>query len=240
MTYNIKLSRTASAVVKSSGEILIAGFLLVVLNQEPTERFPPGNRGGKTMENQLVLASSSPRRQELFKQVKIPFTIRVAEIDESKITTTNPENKVTKLATLKGRAVPIHDEREVILAADTIVAYKGKILGKPKTKTEAKNMISSLSGEIHDVFTGVMIRSKKMEKTFVSRTKVEFWALKSEEIAAYIETDEPYDKAGGYGIQSLGSVFVKQIIGDYYNVMGLPLSKVFRELKTFGVYSSLR
>lgn len=192
------------------------------------------------MENKLVLASSSPRRKELLQQVNIPFTVRVAEIDESVITTTKPKEKVIKLATLKGRKVPILSEQEVILAADTIVAFKGEVLEKPKTREEAKEMISSLSGDIHDVFTGVMIRTKKKEVTFASRTKVEFWPLSDKEIITYIESDEPYDKAGGYGIQSLGALFVKQIVGDYYNVMGLPLSEVARRLKKFGIYSSLQ
>ncbi len=94
-------------------------------------------------------------------------------------------------------------------------------------------MISRLSGSIHEVFTGVMIRSTEESKIFVERTMVEFWPLKEDEIDWYLSTDEPYDKAGAYGIQSIGAMFVKQIIGDYYNVVGLPISRVVRELREF-------
>lgn len=186
--------------------------------------------------NKLILASSSPRRQELIKQVKIPFTVRTPNIDESLIIAKDPVERVTQLATIKGRNVPIQDENEVILAADTVVAYKQTIFEKPKNRKEAFQMISALSGDVHDVFTGVMIRSDHEERVFVERTKVVFWPLTPEEIEWYVSTNDPYDKAGAYGIQSLGSIFVKEIIGDYYNVVGLPLSRVVRELKHFLIY----
>lgn len=186
--------------------------------------------------NKLILASSSPRRQELIKQVKIPFTVRTPNIDESLIIAKDPVERVTQLATIKGRNVPIQDENEVILAADTVVAYKQTIFEKPKNREEAFQMISALSGDVHDVFTGVMIRSDHEERVFVERTKVVFWPLTPEEIEWYVSTNDPYDKAGAYGIQSLGSIFVKEIIGDYYNVVGLPLSRVVRELKHFLIY----
>lgn len=189
------------------------------------------------MNKKLILASSSPRRQQLLKQVKIPYTVRTADVNESTITTSDPYKKVTELAKLKGRSLPLGSDREVILSADTLIALDEEILEKPKTKEEAYDMISSLSGKIHEVLTGVTLRSKNKERTFVECTKVEFWPLSEEDIRAYINTDEPYDKAGAYGIQSLGAIFVKQLIGDYYNVMGLPLSKVVRELKDFHITS---
>ncbi len=188
------------------------------------------------MGKELILASSSPRRQELLKQVNIPFQIRTANVDESVIQTTNPIEKVKQLAELKGQAIPFQHKNEVILAADTIVAHNERIFEKPKDKEEAYYMMSTFSGNSHDVYTGVLIRSDEKEVIFVEKTKVEFWPLTDEEIKWYISTDDPYDKAGGYGIQSLGSIFVKQIVGDYYNVMGLPISKVVRKLRDFQIY----
>ncbi|WP_163536151.1 Maf family protein [Gracilibacillus sp. YIM 98692] len=187
------------------------------------------------MNNKLILASSSPRRQELLKQVRISYTLRKQDFDESQISTANPEDKVRQLAIHKGLGVPIHDN-EIILSADTVVSYNQQIFEKPQNKEEAYQMISALSGGIHEVFTGVMLRSEKQEKVFVERTKVEFWTLSDEEIQWYLLTDEPYDKAGAYGIQNTGAMFVKQIIGDYYNVVGLPISRVIRELKHFSVF----
>ncbi|SER27118.1 septum formation protein [Gracilibacillus ureilyticus] len=188
------------------------------------------------MENQLILASSSPRRQELLKQVKIPFTVRIPAVDESLNKTLDPHEKVAQLALLKGRHVMIENEKEVVLAADTIVAFQNRIFEKPENKEEAKEMITALSGKVHEVYTGVVIKSNQKERVFVEKTEVEFWQLHDEEINSYISSDEPYDKAGGYGIQSIGSMFVKGIKGDYYNVVGLPVSWVVRELQKFLVY----
>lgn len=184
----------------------------------------------------LILASSSPRRQQLLKQVNIPFQLRIPNIDESKILAADPVEKVKQLAMIKAKHVPIHDESEVILAADTVVAFERTIFEKPKDKTEAYHMITTLSGNAHDVYTGVMIRSQDDERIFVERTQVVFWPLTQEEIEWYVSTSDPYDKAGAYGIQSLGSMFVKEIVGDYYNVVGLPLSRVVRELRDFSIY----
>lgn len=183
----------------------------------------------------LILASSSPRRQELLNQVRIPFTIRKPDFDESLIQTADPVEKVKQLAERKGLNVRLTDKDEVILSSDTVVSFQQQIFEKPKNKTEALQMISALSGETHEVYTGVMIRSANEQIVFTEQTKVEFWPLSDEEIEWYISTDDPYDKAGAYGIQSLGAMLVKQIIGDYYNVMGLPISRVVRELRGFGV-----
>lgn len=185
----------------------------------------------------LILASSSPRRQELLNQAQIPFTVRKADTNESQITTNILTDKVTQLAMLKGREVSFMDDQEVILSADTVVSFNQQIYGKPKNKKEAIQMLASLSGNVHDVYTGVTIRSITDELTFVERTKVEFWPLEKGEIEKYVSSEEPYDKAGAYGIQSLGALFVKQIVGDYYNVVGLPISRVTRELRKFDVYS---
>lgn len=187
------------------------------------------------MPKTLILASSSPRRQELLQQVNIPFQIRKPLFDESVIQTTDPRQRVKELAAAKGKAVS-PQENEVILSSDTVVSFKGKIFEKPQTKTEAQEMLTALSGNTHDVFTGVMIRSKEKECVFAERTEVEFWPLAKETMDWYISTEEPYDKAGAYGIQSLGAMFVKQIVGDYYNVVGLPISRVVKELSDFGIY----
>ncbi|QGH33720.1 septum formation inhibitor Maf [Gracilibacillus salitolerans] len=184
----------------------------------------------------LILASSSPRRQELLRQVHIPFTIRKPEVDESQITVTDPAEKVKQLAMLKGRDVPIQDKDEVILSADTVVSLQQNIFEKPTAKQAAFKMIEAMSGHKHEVYTGVMLRSSDQEIVFVESTTVEFWPLTEEEIISYVETDEPYDKAGGYGIQSVGAMFVKGIIGDYYNVVGLPISRVVRELSKFEIF----
>jgi len=184
----------------------------------------------------LILASSSPRRQALLQQVQIPFTIRTEKVDESQVKTIDPIEKVKQLAILKGKAIPLMDETEIILAADTAVSYQQTIFEKPKNRTDAFQMLSTLSGNIHDVFTGVYIRSHDSEITFVEKTEVEFWPLSEGEIEWYLATDDPYDKAGAYGIQSIGAVFVKRIIGDYYNVVGLPVSRVVRALKEISFF----
>lgn len=188
------------------------------------------------MTKNLILASSSPRRQELLHQVQIPFTLRTSQIDESNIKTNNPSEKVKQLAILKGKNVSIQQKNEVILSADTVVSYNHQIFEKPKNKEDAIQMLSVLNGSIHDVYTGVMIRSQSDEVVFVEQTKVEFWPLSDEEINWYVSLNDPYDKAGAYGIQSIGAIFVKQIIGDYYNVVGLPISRVVRELKKFSIH----
>ncbi|SEU08775.1 septum formation protein [Salinibacillus kushneri] len=190
------------------------------------------------MTSQLVLASSSPRRQELLEKVQVPFVIRKPDVDESSVTSNTPKEKVWQLAKLKGEHVIIKDEREVILAADTVVSYRNQIFEKPNNEREAFQMLSRLSGERHEVWTGFMIRSNMHEEIFTHKTEVEFWPLSDEEIEAYLSTQEAFDKAGAYGIQGQGSIFVKQIIGDYYNVVGLPVSHVVRELRKYDIFPS--
>lgn len=187
------------------------------------------------MSNKLILGSLSPRRQELLKQVNIPFTVRNPNVDESKITSNDPIEKVEQLASLKAKNISL-SENEVILSADTVVAYQNNIFEKPQSKEDAYHMISKLSGNIHDVYTGVMLRSLHESKMIVERTEVEFLPLTEEEIHWYISTEEPYDKAGAYGIQSLGASLVRKINGDFYNVVGLPLSRVVRELRYFSIF----
>lgn len=186
------------------------------------------------MKTALVLASNSPRRRQLLQEAGLVFTIRPSTIEEHMDQTLPPSQVVTDLAAQKAESVPKNDE-EVVLGADTIVTIDGKILGKPSNEEEAFKTLRFLSGRTHEVFTGVALVKGKETSTFYSRTEVTFYELTDEEIMRYIGTGEPMDKAGAYGIQGKGALFVKEISGDYYAVVGLPLSKTVRELKKLGV-----
>lgn len=177
----------------------------------------------------LVLASKSPRRSEILKNSGIEFTVRSANADETIQDGTAPQDAVVFLATRKAMAVERADD-ETVLGADTVVVLDGEILGKPHSREEAFNMIKKLSGRIHSVFTGVCAIGGGISITFAEETRVQFYELTDEEINAYIDTDEPYDKAGAYGIQGLASKFVRRIEGDYFNVMGLPVSAIYEKI----------
>ena len=177
----------------------------------------------------LVLASKSPRRSEILKNAGIDFTVRVADADETIPDGTKPCDAVVFLAARKAMAVERADD-EVVLGADTVVVLDDKILGKPKNKDDAFNMIKMLSGRVHSVFTGVCAIGDGISLTFAEETKVEFYPLSDDEINEYIDTDEPYDKAGAYGIQGLASKFISGIQGDYFNVVGLPISSVYKKI----------
>ncbi|WP_236560963.1 nucleoside triphosphate pyrophosphatase [Pontibacillus sp. HMF3514] len=191
------------------------------------------------MNNQLILASSSPRRRELLNQVNIQHKVKKQDVDESNVPFYNPRTYVQTLAERKGRSIGFESDQEVILSADTIVSHEGEVLEKPKTREEAFQMLRSLSGQTHQVYTGVMLRSPEQEMFIVDQTSVEFWPLSKEDIELYLDTGDSFDKAGGYGIQTEGAMLVKQISGDYNNVVGLPLSRVVRSLRTFGIYPSI-
>lgn len=177
----------------------------------------------------LVLASKSPRRSEILKNAGIDFTVRVADADEAIPTGTSPEDAVVFLAARKALAVE-RTEDETVLGADTVVVLDGEILGKPKGRGDAFNMLKSLSGRVHSVFTGVCAIGNGLSMTFAEETKVEFYKLTDEEIYTYIDTGEPYDKAGAYGIQGLASKFIRSIEGDYFNVVGLPISAIYQKI----------
>lgn len=177
----------------------------------------------------LVLASKSPRRSEILKNAGIDFVVRVADADETIPAGTNPEDAVVFLAARKAMAVE-RAEDETVLGADTVVVLDGEILGKPKDKEDAFNMIKRLSGRVHSVFTGVCAIGNGISMTFAEETKVEFYKLTDEEINTYINTSEPYDKAGAYGIQGLASKFIRAIEGDYFNVVGLPMSAIYQKI----------
>lgn len=182
----------------------------------------------------IILASASPRRKELMALAGIPFEARPVDADETILCCTPPEGAVMMLATRKAQLAAEHFPDDLIIGADTIVAVGKHIYGKPDTGEEAFEMLSALSGKTHQVFTGVCIYTKSGHRNaFCTRTDVTFFPLSEEEIRAYIATGEPMDKAGAYGIQGKGALLVEKIDGDYYNVVGLPISRLVRELKSF-------
>ncbi|WP_017726728.1 Maf family protein [Halalkalibacterium ligniniphilum] len=183
----------------------------------------------------FILASGSPRRKQLLEQVHYTFQVVTSSIDEQIDPTLTPEQTVQQLALQKAKDIAIQYPDAVVLGADTVVAYEDHILGKPSEQMEAKEMLSMLAGKAHNVFTGVALVFNQEFETFAERTSVQFWPLTEEEINAYVESGEPFDKAGSYGIQGFGSYLVKEIKGDYFNVVGLPLARTMRALEKFGV-----
>ncbi len=184
----------------------------------------------------IILASGSPRRKELLKMAGLKFTTLASEIPEYVPDSVPPEKRSGFLAELKASAMSVFHPQNIIIGADTTVLCEGRILGKPKTAQEAKEMLRFLSGKVHSVLTGVSIIYSDEEdaETFISETKVEFYPLSEEEIEAYVATGEPMDKAGAYGIQGKGCCLVKRIEGDYFTVVGLPVAEVMRRLKAHG------
>lgn len=177
----------------------------------------------------IVLASKSPRRQELIRLITDDFTVASADADETLPHPMSPSDAVMYLSEIKAR--PLADGKNTVIGADTVVALEGSILGKPKDKDDAFRMLRSLSGKTHSVYTGVTIIKGEKADTFFEKTDVEFYDLSDEEIADYISTGEPMDKAGAYGIQGYGALLVKKISGDFFNVVGLPVGKLNCELK---------
>ncbi|WP_276769182.1 nucleoside triphosphate pyrophosphatase [Fannyhessea vaginae] len=184
----------------------------------------------------MILASASPRRKELLNQVGIYPQIIPSSCDEHAYPNEKPLDLVQRLAHMKAHACPCTDTSTCVLAADTIVwTQTGKILGKPHDDNDAAYKLRLLSGGMHNVSTAVSILYQGKETAFVSTTHVWFYALSNEEINTYIQTGEPRDKAGAYGIQGLGAALVEHIEGDYYTVVGLPLARVVRCLRQLGV-----
>ncbi len=183
----------------------------------------------------LILASGSPRRQELLRLITPDFTVRVSGAEEHVQPGLTPAQTVEMLARVKGEAVFRECPGETVLSADTVVELGGVLLGKPASPEEAAEMLRALSGKTHRVFTGVCILAPGKCSVFHECTEVTFYPLSEEEIAAYVTTGEPFDKAGAYGIQGRGALLVEGIKGDYYNVMGFPVAKAARELRRFGI-----
>ncbi len=176
----------------------------------------------------LILASKSPRRKELMEYIGEEFEIASAQVDESYDESLSPCEVVEYLSKIK--AMPLKNEKDIVIGADTVVATDNKILGKPKDEDDAFLMLKTLSGKEHKVYTGVTLIKGEKTKTFSVETKVYFYPLTDEEIKEYIKTGEPMDKAGAYGIQGKGCLLIEKIDGDYFNVVGLPVSRLKKEL----------
>ncbi|MGN0536057.1 MAG: Maf family protein [Eubacterium sp.] len=172
----------------------------------------------------LILASKSPRRKELLSLITENFVIKTANVDETLPRGITPDKAVEYLSKIK--AEPFANGVDTVIGADTVVAVDGKILGKPANRQEAFDMLKTLSGKYHSVFTGVTIIKPEGSVTFSAETRVKFFDLTDDEINAYIATGECDDKAGAYGIQGKGALLVEKIDGDYFNVVGLPVSLV--------------
>lgn len=190
----------------------------------------------------VVLGTSSPRRLELFSLFRIPFKVITPDVDECIENIYEPQSIVMELSRRKLEGVisqlsknKFFESIDAIITADTIVWMNGEIFGKPKNEMEAKTMLRKLSGNWHKVFTGVCVKIEDDEILFFEETKVKFKELSEFEIDYYISTGEPLDKAGAYAIQGLGGVFVERIEGDYSNVIGLPISKLWQVLLDKGV-----
>ena len=178
---------------------------------------------------QLILASASPRRKALLSLFGIPFTVRAADIDETMDPEKPPFDEVARVSRLKALAVS-REEEDVVIAADTIVVCQGKVLGKPHSEKEAASMLRLLSGRDHQVMTGCTILFGDRAETFTEVTSLHFRPLSEKEIQKYVQSGEPMDKAGAYGIQGGAALFCEKLEGDYYNVMGLPVCRLYETL----------
>ena len=178
---------------------------------------------------ELILASQSPRRRELLGLFNLPFTVRVADIDETMDPTRSPAEEVARVSLAKARAVE-RKEEDVVIAADTIVVLGSRVLGKPASEAQAEQMLTALSGHAHQVMTGVTVLRGDRSLTATEITDIHFRELSTREIRRYIATGEPMDKAGAYGIQGGAALFAQRMHGDYYNVMGLPVCRLYEIL----------
>ena len=178
---------------------------------------------------QVILASQSPRRKELLGLFHIPFVIRVADIDEYMDPGKAPCDEVARVSRLKALGVE-RQEDDVVIAADTIVVCGGRVLGKPHSQEEAREMLRLLSGRDHQVVTGMTVLRGNRAETVTEITHIHFRELTEREIDAYVRSGEPMDKAGAYGIQGGAALFAERMVGDYYNVMGLPVCRLYKLL----------
>lgn len=183
----------------------------------------------------IILASKSPRRQELLKGLDINFDIQIREIEEVYPTDMPPQEVPEYLSKLKAAAFKNDlSANDILITSDTIVILGDEILEKPKSEEEAKNMIRKMSGKTHTVVTGVSITTSQKQVAFSDQTQVTFCELSTEEIDYYIEKYQPYDKAGAYGVQEwIGYVAIHKLEGSYFTVMGLPLHRLYEQLKSF-------
>ena len=185
----------------------------------------------------LILASASPRRAEILRSAGLQFTVLSSAVDETPMPSEVPQDLVRRLALAKAELVAARAlGPAIVIAADTVVVLEGTILGKPRTSEDARQMLEKLSGRTHSVMTGVaLIRLPDAERReFIETTQVHFASVSNEEIVKYLASGEPFDKAGAYAIQGLGGRFVPRIDGCYFNVVGLPLARLWHELSLLG------
>ena len=184
----------------------------------------------------LILASKSPRRQQLMRQIGLSFTVRVTDADEKMDLTRPPQEEVARVSAVKAAAAAAEsDPEDVVGAADTIVVVDGQILGKPGSAEDAVRMLHILAGRTHRVMTGLTVRQGDRIVTHTEITEITFRPLSDAEIRAYVATGDPLDKAGSYGVQGKAGAFVEKICGDYFNVMGLPICALTGILRQFGI-----
>jgi len=183
----------------------------------------------------VILASASPRRQELLKEIYPQFEVKVADIDETLNKELNLRDALQELA--KRKALAVNEVNTLIIAADTIVVLNEEILGKPHNDLNAKAMLKKLNGKTHQVYTAYCLLKDDLVYTNINQSDVTFYEMSNSEINDYIQTKEPLDKAGAYGIQGHGQKFIKEIKGDYYSIMGLPVSQLYQDLKRLALIS---
>ncbi len=191
------------------------------------------------MQRSIILASGSPRRKELLKEICKDFVVITSLFEETIFPGELPETLVKRLS--MGKAEDVWDCTKgdrIVIGADTVVALDGEIMGKPFDATDARRMLKKLSGKIHQVYTGVTVLWDGGKDSFVNMSQVEFYLLPEEEINAYIDSGEPFGKAGAYAIQLKGKLFVKSISGDYSNIVGFPVAEVYRRMSRLGLLPS--
>lgn len=193
------------------------------------------------MERKIILASASPRRKELLAQIGLTFTVMPSDIEEAPVSTL-PQDIVIELSKAKARDIweKIDLSDCLVVSADTVVAIEGEILGKPKDEADAVRMLTLLSGKEHQVYTGVTMiwqneEGKEEEYSFYVCTGVLMYRIGREEIADYVRSGEPMDKAGAYGVQGRAAAYIKSIRGEYSNVVGLPVGRLYQEMKAWGL-----
>lgn len=179
-----------------------------------------------------ILASNSPRRRQLMEMLGVGFETIISAVEETIDTQLSEEELVMDLAFQKANDIFQTHKDDVVLGFDTMVYSEGEALGKPKNAEDAKRMLKKLSGKTHVVVTGCAIITKEMSKSFHEASEVTFYPMTDEEIDQYVASKEPFDKAGAYAVQGLGSKFVKSIHGDFYTVMGMPVARLYHELKS--------
>lgn len=182
---------------------------------------------------EIILASGSPRRRELLQYIYADFKVITADVDETAPFGISVFELPEYLSKIKCEAVAENNQNSLVIGADTVVICENRVYGKPRDKQDAFNMLKSLSGKAHSVVTGCTIANNGKYNTFSQKTEVKFYDLSDDDIMRYIDTGEPMDKAGAYGIQGYGSLLIEGIDGDYFNVVGLPTARLKREIERF-------